>query len=101
GPEAAQRGYAPDCIVCPDEVPTGRPYPWMCYQNAIRLGVYPMQAMVKIGDSLADIEEGLNAGMWTIGLALSDNMLGLSETEVAALPDDVLDARRQAISAQM
>lgn len=100
-PEAARRGYAPDCIVCPDEVPAGRPYPWMCYQNAIRLGVYPLQAMVKIGDSLSDIEEGLNAGMWTIGLALSGNMLGLSEAEVAALPVDQLAAKRQAISAQM
>ena len=29
GPEAARRGYAPDCIVCPDEVTAGRPYPWM------------------------------------------------------------------------
>jgi phosphonoacetaldehyde hydrolase len=38
GPEAARRGYTPDCIVCPDQVPAGRPYPWMCYQNAIRLG---------------------------------------------------------------
>ncbi len=100
-PEAARRGYAPDCIVCPDEVPAGRPYPWMCYQNAMRLGIYPMQAMVKIGDSLADIEEGLNAGMWTVGLALSGNMLGLSAAEVATLSGDVLDARRQAISVQM
>ncbi|CAN5619170.1 phosphonoacetaldehyde hydrolase [soil metagenome] len=100
-PEAAQRGYAPDCTICPDEVPAGRPYPWMCYQNAIRLGVYPMQAMVKIGDSLADIEEGLNAGMWTIGLSLSGNMLGLREAEVGALPADVLTAKRQAISEQM
>jgi phosphonoacetaldehyde hydrolase len=100
-PEAERRGYAPDCIVCPDEVPAGRPYPWMCYQNAMRLGVYPMQAMVKIGDSLSDIEEGLNAGMWTVGLSLTGNMLGLSEAEVATLPVDVLDSRRQAISDQM
>jgi phosphonoacetaldehyde hydrolase len=100
-PEAARRGYVPDCIVCPDEVPAGRPYPWMCYQNAMRLGVYPMQAMLKIGDSLADIEEGLSAGMWTVGLALSGNLLGLSEAEVAALPPDQLAAKRQAITAQM
>lgn len=100
-PEAARRGYAPDCIVCPDEVPAGRPYPWMCYQNAMQLGVYPMQAMVKIGDSLADIAEGLNAGMWTIGLSLSGNMLGLREAEVAALPVDLLETKRQAISDQM
>lgn len=100
-PEAARQGYAPDCIVCPDEVPAGRPYPWMCYQNAIQLGVYPLQAIVKIGDSLADIEEGLNAGMWTIGLALTGNLLGLSEAEVAALAPAALNAKRAEISAQL
>ena len=84
-PEARQNGYDPDCIICPDEVPAGRPYPWMCYQNAIKLGVYPMQAMVKVGDTLPDIEEGLNAGMWTVGLSLTGNLLGMSEDEVKAL----------------
>jgi phosphonoacetaldehyde hydrolase len=84
-PKAKENGYEPDCIVCPDEVPAGRPYPWMCYENAIRLGVYPMQAIVKVGDTLPDIEEGLNAGMWTVGLSMTGNLLGLKESEVNAL----------------
>ena len=84
-PEAGKNGYEPDCIVCPDEVPAGRPYPWMCYQNAIQLGVHPMQAMVKVGDTTPDIEEGLNAGMWTVGLSLTGNMLGLDEEQVKIL----------------
>jgi phosphonoacetaldehyde hydrolase len=87
-PKAKENGYEPDCIVCPDEVPAGRPYPWMCYENAIRMGVYPMQAIVKVGDTLVDIEEGLNAGMWTVGLSLTGNLLGLSEVEVEALPTE-------------
>lgn len=85
-PEAARRGYVPDAIVCPDEVPDGRPLPWMCYRNAMELGVYPMAAMVKVGDTLVDIEEGLNAGMWSIGVSLTGNLVGLSEAEVGALP---------------
>jgi phosphonoacetaldehyde hydrolase len=84
-PKAKENGYEPDCIVCPDEVPAGRPYPWMCYENAIQMGVYPMQAIVKVGDTLVDIEEGLNAGMWTVGLSLTGNLLGLNEAEVEAL----------------
>ena len=83
--EAARRSYVPDAIVCSSDVPAGRPYPWMCYLNAIRLGVYPMEAMAKIGDTVADIEEGLNAGMWTIGVARTSNDLGLTETGLAAL----------------
>ncbi len=91
--EAARRGYQPDSTVCATDVPAGRPEPWMCLQNAQRLGVYPMEACVKIGDTLPDIEEGLNAGMWTVGLAKSGNELGLNEAEIAALSAEELQAR--------
>jgi phosphonoacetaldehyde hydrolase len=88
--EAKRRGYEPDATVCATDVPAGRPEPWMCLVNAMRLGVYPMEAVVKVGDTLPDIEEGLNAGMWTVGLAKTGNELGLNEPEVAALAPDVL-----------
>jgi phosphonoacetaldehyde hydrolase len=91
--EAARRGYVPDATVCATDVPAGRPEPWMCLRNAEKLGVYPMEACVKIGDTIPDIEEGLNAGMWTIGLAKSGNELGMNEKEIAALPADRLQAR--------
>lgn len=100
-PEAARNGYTPDCIVCPDEVPAGRPYPWMCYQNAMQLGVYPMQAMIKVGDTLTDIEEGLNAGMWTVGLSLTGNLLGLNESEFNALSPDERGKVRKKIGDQL
>ncbi len=58
----------------------------MCYLNAIHLGAYPMHTMVKIGDTLSDIEEGSNAGMWTIGIARTGNMIGLNTGDLAALP---------------
>ena len=61
-------------------------------------GIYPMQAMLKVGDSLPDIEEGLNAGMWSVGLALTGNLLGLVESEVKALPEAQLDAERERIT---
>lgn len=91
--EAARRGYQPDSTVCATDVPAGRPEPWMCLQNAQNLAVYPMEACVKIGDTLPDIEEGLNAGMWTVGLAKSGNELGLNEAEIAALAPDELQVR--------
>lgn len=100
-PEAERRGYVPDALVCPDEVPAGRPYPWMIYQNLIQMNIYPAEAVVKVGDTLPDIEEGLNAGLWTVGIALSGNLLGLSEAEVAALPAEVLTSKREAIAKQL
>jgi phosphonoacetaldehyde hydrolase len=100
-PEAFRRGYAPDVVVCSSDVPAGRPCPWMCYLNAIRLQVYPLEAIVKIGDTVADIQEGLNAGMWTIGVTRTGNELGLSEAEAAALPSVELEVRLRAIEAKL
>jgi phosphonoacetaldehyde hydrolase len=91
--EAARRGYTPDATVCVTQVPAGRPHPYMCLQNAIQLQTYPMEAFVKIGDTLPDIAEGLNAGMWTIGLAKTGNELGLTEKQAAMLDPEILDAR--------
>jgi phosphonoacetaldehyde hydrolase len=83
---AARRGYAPDTSVTPDEAGAGRPAPFMCYRNAIDLHVYPLWACVKIGDTPSDIAEGLNAGMWTIGITRTGNEVGLSKQELDALP---------------
>ncbi|MGE4505314.1 MAG: phosphonoacetaldehyde hydrolase [Desulfovibrionaceae bacterium] len=99
-PEAAKKGYAPDCWVCSTDVPRGRPYPYMCWKNATLLQVHPMEAMVKIGDSIPDVQEGLNAGMWTIGLTRSGNEMGLTLEELAALPPDELAARIRAAEAR-
>jgi phosphonoacetaldehyde hydrolase len=85
-PAAAKRGYAPDSSVCASDVAAGRPEPWMCLQNVMRLALYPVDAYVKVGDTAPDIEEGLNAGMWTIGVARTGNEVGLSDAELAALP---------------
>jgi len=51
------------------EAPAGRPFPFACWKNAIELQVCPVEARLKIGDTVPDIGEGLNAGMWVIGLA--------------------------------
>jgi phosphonoacetaldehyde hydrolase len=91
--EAKKRGYAPDSTVCATDVPAGRPEPWMCLRNAQNLGVYPMEAIIKIGDTLPDIEEGLNAGMWTIGLAKTGNEMGLNGREIDALDPEDIDQR--------
>jgi phosphonoacetaldehyde hydrolase len=91
--EAKKQGYEPDSSVCAAEVPAGRPEPWMCLQNAMILGVYPMEACVKVDDTLPGIEEGLNAGMWTIGLAKTGNEIGLNDEEINALEPQELQTR--------
>jgi phosphonoacetaldehyde hydrolase len=41
---------------------------------------------VKIGDTSVDIGEGLNGGMWSVGVAVTGNEVGLTVAEYAALP---------------
>lgn len=91
--EAREQGFEPDSTVCTSEVPAGRPEPWMSLLNAQQMRVYPLAAIVKIDDTLPGIEEGLNAGMWTIGVTRTGNELGLSEAELETLPPDELQAR--------
>jgi len=91
--EARKRGYEPDASVCASDVPAGRPQPWMCLENAKKLQVYPMESIVKIGDTLPDIWEGLNAGMWTIGLAKTGNEMGLTLKEIDALDPETRERR--------
>ena len=100
-PLAARRGYAPDVVVTPDEVPEGRPAPYMCYLNAIRLRRYPLDRMVKVGDTVVDVLEGRAAGMWTIATILGGNELGLGPDAVATLGDSELQARLSAARARL
>jgi phosphonoacetaldehyde hydrolase len=82
---AARQGYNPDLIITPDLVAAGRPSPDMMIAVAERLGVGPLGALVKIGDTPADVAEGRAAGSWTIGVALTGNALGLSLADLEAL----------------
>lgn len=91
--EAKRRGYAPDCSIAGTQVPAGRPHPYMLLQNAINLQVYPMEAIVKIGDTVPDIDEGLNAGAWTVGVVKTGNELGLTEEQIAGTNPEALRAK--------
>jgi phosphonoacetaldehyde hydrolase len=84
--EAAAQGYAPDCVVAAEDTAIGRPSPFPALQALMTLGVYPMESVVKIGDTVVDVEEGLNGGMWSIGVTVTGNEVGLSADEWMALP---------------
>ena len=99
--DAARQGYVPDSTVSASEMPAGRPYPFMCLQNAINLQVDGVQACVKVDDTIPGVEEGLNAGMWSIGLAVSGNEIGLSLADWEALAEDERKARRERANRRM
>jgi phosphonoacetaldehyde hydrolase len=92
-PIAAAGGYAPDVLVCSDDVPAGRPAPWMNFLAAQRLGVYPMGSILVVDDTAVGIEAGLNAGAIAVGITQTGNALGLSLAEITELPASELQAR--------
>jgi phosphonoacetaldehyde hydrolase len=93
--DGKRQGYAPDSTVSASEMPAGRPYPFMCLQNAINLRIDCVAACVKVDDTIPGIEEGLNAGMWTVGLAISGNEVGLQLHEWDALSEDDKRVKRE------
>ena len=93
-PLAAAAGYAPDNVVCAGDLAAGRPSPLMMYRTFADIGVWPPEACVKLDDTEPGIAEGLAAGTWTVGLALSGNSAGYSREELEALSAEELAAVR-------
>lgn len=100
---AKEQGFVPDAAVCAEDVPAGRPAPWMLLENARQLQIYPGSAIITVDDTPVGIEAGRNADTWTVGVTRSGNELGLTISEVAALPPAELTRRlehaRQRLSA--
>ncbi len=94
-PAAAAKGYRPDICVCASDVISARPSPAMALLNLVRLNAGPVQACVKVGDTVADVEEGLNAGMWSVAVTLTGNEVGLTLVELTALNPDERELRRR------
>lgn len=92
--EAEAQGYRPDCVIAAEDAPLGRPSPFPALAALARLGVYPVEAVVKIGDTVVDIEEGLNGGMWSVGITVTGNEVGLTEAEWQALDERSRAQRR-------
>ena len=93
-PKAAQLGYAPDFWISPDGVGgKGRPYPYMIFENLKALEVSSVKNAVKVGDTVSDIQEGVSAGVWSVGVVEGSSVLGLSQVEYEALTPE---ARRAA-----
>jgi len=86
---AREQGYEPDTTVTPSDTGgIGRPAPDMLEANLKQLGVTNKAAVIKIGDTVSDIEEGKNAGVLSVGVIEGSSIMGLSEVEYLALSDD-------------
>jgi len=98
-PKVRAQGYEPDFWVAPDQAGKGRPYPYMIWQNLVHLGVKSARNVVKVGDTIADVEEGINAQCWTVGVIMGSSELGLSRQMVEGMSHFELAERKAVVKA--
>lgn len=79
---ARVEGYHPDYVVTPDDVDSlGRPYPFMIFENMRFFQNRSMAEVIKVGDTISDIQEGKNAGVLSIAVTEGSSVMGLSLEE--------------------
>lgn len=93
-PTAAALGYSPEVVVCADDVKAGRPAPWMNLRAAELLGVYPMNQIIAVDDSVVGVQAAKNAGCFAVGISLTGNGFGMTVEQLQQLDDGQRDARR-------
>lgn len=88
-PRAKDNGYAPDFYCTPNSVNNmGRPYPYMIFKNMEALKLSDVRSVMKVGDTVADIKEGKNAGIISVGVIEGSSIMGLSKAEFDALSEE-------------
>lgn len=92
---AKDQGYTPASTVFATDVVRGRPFPDMALKVAMELQVEHVNACIKVDDTLPGIEEGLRAGMWTVGVSCSGNEVGLDRNAWEALSIDEQEIYRE------
>ncbi|MEG0291120.1 MAG: phosphonoacetaldehyde hydrolase [Anaerovoracaceae bacterium] len=84
--KANENGYAPDYYCTPNMVKdNGRPYPYMIFKNMETLNIGSTGEVIKVGDTIADIKEGNNAGVISIGVIEGSSLMALTKEEYESL----------------
>jgi len=80
--DCKNQGFYPDAVVAGDDVQNGaRPSPNMLYKVLDLVNSKEIQSVVKVGDGPSDVQEGKNAGCWSIGIARYSNDMNIDSFE--------------------
>jgi phosphonoacetaldehyde hydrolase len=95
---AHAQGFSPALVVCCDDVARSRPDPMGMQACLQAMGLQGKASQViKVDDTAPGLAEGLAAGTWTVGVAISGNALGWTHEQwLQARPQDQALARTSA-----
>ena len=83
-----------DDYISSEEVDRGRPYPYMINRLMDRNDIDNPKEVIKIGDSVADIKEGINAGCNTVAvLSGAGHVQDLSKEKPDFILNSIMDLR--------
>ncbi len=95
--DAIKQGLTLDATVAGDEVMHGaRPKPFMVFRNMDLMDVHPVQAVVKVDDTVSGVGEALEAGCWGVGVTRYSNYMDINSLEEADQLSEAEIARREA-----
>ncbi len=71
-----------DSFVSGDDVEYGsRPNPFMLFRCMTKMNIDNVRTIVKVDDTVSGVEEGLNAGVWTVGVYRYSNYMNINTLE--------------------
>jgi beta-phosphoglucomutase-like phosphatase (HAD superfamily) len=77
------------------------PAPDACWQALMALNIGRLEGCVLVSGEPRMLQSGLNAGLWTIGLASCGSLCGLAPHEWQALPQQERDMKRGKATVQL
>jgi len=99
---AKDAGFDPSLVVCCDDVAHSRPDPegMRACMEALAISAQP-RCVVKVDDTAPGLQEGINAGCWTVGVAASGNALGWSWDQWVAASEDEREGATKVAAQQL
>lgn len=82
-----------NAVICSDEVPEGRPHPYMIRSVMQQLHITDAAEVVKVGDTEVDVNEGRNAGCgWVVSVTTG----AYTREQLSAYhPDAIIDSLQE------
>ncbi|MBN8718247.1 MAG: HAD hydrolase-like protein [Sediminibacterium magnilacihabitans] len=85
-----------NAVICSDEVPQGRPHPYMIQSLMQQTGITDPARVVKVGDTEVDIQEGRNANCGLV-VAVTTGAYA-REALIPYKPDYIIDSMQELIA---